>query len=298
MRRAPHDRTANFRKSAFLGAALGALWIAIPVFAAASPARKKTNAIKNETELRLRLTAQGFEHLLKMWSGHAEFSQRTDMYFDTHENQQFLLRRLQPRAKLRLQERAHECVAQKSWIVEQHISPTDGFIWTATTRASAFAKHSDASETCRRQKKSGQFLTVKVAAGAIEPNEIRELEGFWSKQPWPKLDAFDSATAHLQGPLVPAAIVKKQRWTLKYTSSSTKTFKIQLGRDTDLLGSRYPENYELEVEVKDSSVSAEIETLDELSSFLLRSGLTPAGTNPQNSYDFFKELENLYAKGR
>jgi hypothetical protein len=38
--------------------------------------------------------------------------------------------------------------------------------------------------------------------------------------------------------------------------------------------------------------------LDELSDLLWRSGITPADTNPQNIYNFFQHLENLYANGR
>ena len=298
MRRTTKDRTASFRKPAFLNPTLWTLWFAAPLFAAAAPDHKKPDSIKSETELRLRLTQRGFEHLFKLWSGRAEFYQRIDMYFDTHEHEQFLLRRLEPRAKLRLQDRGRECVAQKSWLEEQHVTPSEGFLWTASTRSAADTKHTNESETCRRQLTTANFISQAAAVGKINAHDIAVLEQVWAKQSWPKLFAFDSSTAHLQGPTVPAAFVKKQRWSIKFTSSSYKPVKIQLGRDTDLLGSGQPENYELEVETKDSSVSAEQETLHELSAYLARSGLSPADTNPQNSYDFFKRLENLYANGR
>lgn len=254
---------------------------------------------KSETELRLGLTASGFHFLLDtLGTAAATSGKREDMYFDVHENSKFLMRRLEPRAKLRIQYRTNECVMQKSWITEQHFSKVQYFTWSATTRSSAHLARSQKSETCQRWRTASQFLLAKVAEGKIKSSEIDAVEEFWKAQIWPPLPDFDTATAHLQGPLVPAAVVHKERWVIHVPKSVGKTVKIQLGKDSNMLTSSQTHSYELEVETKDSSIAAETETLAELSQYLARLGLRPEHTTSQKDYDFFATLENLYATGR
>jgi hypothetical protein len=289
---------ALFRNQTVRTFAVSVVAFAFHLFAAPAASAKSSDSLKIETELRLRLTREGFEHLLDLWRGKSQFSERTDMYFDKHAGSRFLIKQMEPRAKLRLQDRGDECVLQKSWLTEQHTASSGGFVWTAATRSAAFSKHDAKSETCRRQMKSANFLLEKVSSEHISRNEIHELENDWARQSWPQHLAYDSGTAKLKGSLIPAAIVKKQRWVTTFVSATSKPLKIQLGRDTDLFANGQPENYELEIEAKDSSVEAERKILDELSDLLWRSGITPADTNPQNIYNFFQHLENLYANGR
>lgn len=293
------------RTSPFSGLKTGLCFVSIALCltdsksSLASDSKHHAAIQKNETELRLGLTASGFHFLIEtLGAAVAKSGKREDMYFDVHENSKFLMRRLEPRAKLRIQYRTNECVMQKSWITEQHFSKVQDFTWSATTRSSAQLARSQKSETCQRWRTASQFLLAKVAEGKINASEVDAVEAFWKAQIWPLLPEYDTATAHLQGPLVPAAVVHKDRWVFNVPTSVGKTVKIQLGKDSNMLTSSQTHSYELEVETKDSSIAAETETLAELSQYLARLGLRPEHTTSQKAYDFFSTLENLYATGR
>lgn len=251
---------------------------------------------KRETELRLGLTEEGFNILFNRWCAHLEASRRTDSYFDVFEEQQFLFRRQEPRAKLRIQTRDRELVAQKSWIVESHTTQSSGFLWSATTRTAASEKHPLGGKTHARLSATLQLLNDTTQNVAKPDGLMSQLQKLWSVQSWPAHADFDESTRHLRGPLVPAAVVSKERWLIPVTLPDGRTGQLQLGRDSDELSAERSASFELELELKNTSVADEQATLAAVSRFLLLQGLRPQNTTSQKTNDFFRTLENLYSR--
>ncbi|MEY3900699.1 MAG: hypothetical protein RL189_5, partial [Pseudomonadota bacterium] len=72
--------------------------------------------------------------------------------------------------------------------------------------------------------------------------------------------------------------------------------QLQLGRDSDELSAERSASFELEIELKNTSVADEQATLAAVSRFLLLQGLRPQNTTSQKTNDFFRTLENLYSR--
>ncbi|MEN9808578.1 MAG: hypothetical protein RLZZ488_145 [Pseudomonadota bacterium] len=251
---------------------------------------------KRETELRLGLTEEGFNILFNRWCAHLEASRRTDSYFDVFEGEQFLFRRQEPRAKLRIQTRDKELVAQKSWVIESHTTQSSGFLWSATTRTAASEKHPLGGKTHARLSSTLQLLDDATQNVAKPDGLTAQLQMLWSVQSWPAHADFDDGTRHLRGPLVPAAVVSKERWLIPVTLPDGRTGQLQLGRDYDELTADRSVSFELELELKNTSVADEQATLTTVSRFLLLQGLRPQNTTSQKTNDFFRTLENLYSQ--
>ncbi|MEN9827295.1 MAG: hypothetical protein RI953_3040 [Pseudomonadota bacterium] len=277
-----------------------AMLVDLPAFHKAEAAQKSddVSAEKTETELHLGLTENGFNRLLQRWQKSSAGSKRIDHYFDVFRNGRFLVRREEPRAKLRIQNRPDELVIQKSWINQQRMFSAGGFQWSAAERTSANVKFSRKSLTKERCDRSLMFLQNKTQQQDINAEEISQIQQVWHSQTWPKLDSFDSATADLQGPLMPAAIVLKERWQIPVQTVSGQTFKLQLGRDSDVLGQGKPTSFELEIELKDASTEDADEAAELIGSFLQNEGLQAKETSALKGYDFFQRLENLYSTAR
>lgn len=251
---------------------------------------------KSETELRIGLTEAGFNQLLTKWIEKSDASARADLYFDVFEDNHFLIRRSEPKAKLRIQNRKDEIVLQKSWIDDQQTLESNGFVWRATTRTSAVDRLSRKSETKSRVGDSISILAARSATNSIQKVDIDHLREVWDAQHWPSLDSYDHGTAHLKGPVIPAAFVLKERWIRTSDVCDGRPLGLQLGRDSDILGQGHPTSYELEVEIKNTSIAEEQNIINCLSAFLSKQGLSREQTSSQKSYDFFQRLENLFAR--
>lgn len=250
---------------------------------------------KQETELRLGLTQDGFNCLLGQWADKSEHSFRSDLYFDVFEDEKFLIRRSEPRAKLRIQERQDELVVQKSWIDNQDFVTSNDFVWSVTTRSSSSDRFASESSTQDKYNSTRALLGKAVAKNSIQKSELTNLQKLWSTHTWPTLDSYDHGTSALQGPLIPAAIVRKERWSFPIKLSNGKSYKIQFGRDTDALLQSQPQNFELEVEIRKPSLDTDADLISSLSQFLREHGLTKDQTSTLKTYDFFQRLENLFA---
>ncbi|NBW81582.1 hypothetical protein EBR21_07495 [bacterium] len=269
----------------------------LPAFQKAQAAQRSEDqmAEKTETELHLGLTEGGFNRLLQRWQKNSTSSKRVDHYFDVFRNGRFLVRSEEPRAKLRIQNRTEELVIQKSWLNQQRMFSAGGYQWNTTDRTSANVKYALKSLTKERCDQSLTFLQDKTRRQEINPDEMSLIQKIWQGQTWPKLDSFDEATADLRVPVMPAAIVLKERWQIPLQTVSGQAFKLQLGRDSDVLGQGQPTSFELEIELKDGSSDDVDEAAELIGSFLRDEGLQLEETTSVKAYDFFQRLENLYS---
>lgn len=278
-----------------LGLVLGGLGLLqTPLNAKAGDSHDTTQ--KSETELRIGLTEAGFNQLLTKWIEKSDASARADIYFDVFEKNQFLIRRSEPKAKLRIQNRKDEIVLQKSWIDDQQTLESNGYFWSATTRTSAVDRLSRKSETKKRVADSISILSARSTNNSIQKVDLDYLREVWDAQAWPSLDSYDHGTAHLKGPVIPAAFVLKERWIRTIEVCDGRPLGLQLGRDSDILGQGRPTSYELEIEIKNTSIAEEQNIINCLSGFLSKQGLSPDQTSHQKGYDFFQRLENLFAR--
>lgn len=256
--------------------------------------KKDSITQKTEIELHLGLNEDGFNRLLRRWQKKSSASKRIDHYFDIFRSGAFLIHHIEPRGKLRIQQRSDEVVVQKSWIDFLQSFAAGGYTWNSTQRSSANSKIQITSATKQRCDQSLLFLQNRAGQGHFSLDDFWQIQASWQNQKWPKLESFDAATAKLQAPLVPAAVVLKERWQIPFESFAGQTFKLQLGRDSDLLGQDAPKRYELEIELKDVSSEDVSEAAELIGSFLQDEGLDAEDTTSAKTHDFFQRLETLY----
>jgi len=261
----------------------------------ADPASHQTsNKIRTETEIRLRLSEQGFYQLWSSWGPKLKRSTRIDLYFDVFKGENFLIRRGETRAKLRIQNRSDQLVVQKSWIEQRREIQFDGFHWNVTTRTSATDKYSKTDDIYSYWGASTSLLVRTANSGYLSEDDELSLINTWLRQRWPRLASYDLGTQSYAGPLRPAALVHKERWTHAVSLNSGKTVTLQLGRDSDVLTTAHPKSFELEIEFQGSTLDDENQLISEMSTYLIHQGLSSNQTNPTTIYDFFETLENMY----
>lgn len=250
--------------------------------------------IKEETELHLGVNESVFKKLESSLQLHSPTKLRTDYYFDIPQKNQFYMRRNVTPAKLRVQKRADQVVLQKSWIRHQSTHISQGFLWMKTTRVSSSVKKPLNDNTGLRLEHSQSLLENSVKDSQISHDSKTYLEGLWLPEVWPRLSEFDSSIAKSIGSFVPAAIVSKERWLLDIQTMNGQGLTLQLGRDSDVLGSGRPQSYEIEAELKDSAPNTSMQVAEAISHWLQSYGIEPEETSPHSTHDFFGRLEQLY----
>lgn len=255
------------------------------------PLKEKT---KEETELRLGVNESAFKKLESAFELYSPTKLRTDYYFDIPQKNQFYMRRSVTPAKLRVQKRVDQVVLQKSWIQHQSTHISQGFQWMKTTRVSSSVKKPLNDNTGRRLEYSQSLLENLVKDSQISHHSKTYLEELWRPEVWPRLSEFDSSMAKSIGSFVPAAIVSKERWLLGIQTMNGEDLTVQLGRDSDVLGTGRPQSYEIEAELKDSSPKTSAQVAEAISHWLQSYGIDPEETSPHSSHDFFRRLEQLY----
>jgi len=249
---------------------------------------------KEETELHLGVSESAFKKLESAFELYSPTTLRTDFYFDIPQNNQFYMRRNVTPAKLRVQKRADQVVLQKSWIQHQSTHISQGFRWMKTTRVSSSVKKPVNGNTGLRLEYSQSLLENSIKNSQISQGSKTYLEELWHPEVWPRLSEFDSSMVKSIGSFVPAAIVSKERWLLNIKTLNGEDLTVQLGRDSDVLGSGRPQSYEIEAELKDSSPKTSVQVAEAISHWLQSYGIEPAETSPHSSHDFFRRLEQLY----
>lgn len=255
------------------------------------PVKEKT---KEETELHLGVSESAFKILESAFELYSPTTLRTDYYFDIPQKNQFYMRRNVTPAKLRVQKRADQVVLQKSWIRHQSTHISQGFLWMKTTRVSSSVKKPLDDNTGLRLEHSQSLLENSVKDSQISHDSKTYLEELWLPEVWPRLSEFDSSIDKSIGSFVPAAIVSKERWLLDIQTMNGEGLTVQLGRDSDVLGSGRPQSYEIEAELKDSAPNTSVQVAEAISSWLRSYGIEPEETSPHSSHDFFRRLEQLY----
>jgi len=268
---------------------------AILLSSAFSPAHSaQPEKTKTESELHLGISEAAFNAIARQVGlAHAEI-QRTDVYFDVHEDRKFQLRRNLPQAKLRIQMRESELVLQKSWVQLQQEFSVSKYTWLATTRTSSNLKQRYSGETGDRVRFSLPFLLSLVQQNTVTSEQKRLLQETWSGVSWPKLNEFDSATKTVHKNWIPAAVVHKERWTIKIPSQNDTHVVLQLGRDSDALGQGKPVSFEIESELKNSSEEEIREVASSATLWLESLGIEANETTARSSHDFFTRLETIY----
>ncbi|MEY4066757.1 MAG: hypothetical protein RIR26_2965 [Pseudomonadota bacterium] len=265
----------------------------LPAFSIASAAEQK---LKEETELHLSLTEQAFSKLIQSVAPTAERIQRTDLYFDSHNGSEFVLRRNVEEAKLRIQMRDDSFVIQKSWLIDSSTVNTGEYEWMVSKRESSVVKQSLKGDLPEKIAQSLTVLSSGVTRNSLSLSQKTLLENLWSTLPWPRLTDFDSAAQRWPIQWVPAALVKKERWLIPISPTGKKNapLYIQLGRDTDVLGSGKPQAFEVELELSRDLEESDSEIADKVSLWLLRHGIVTEDTKVPTRTDFFRRLESLY----
>ena len=263
-----------------------------------TPAVASDEKLKEETELHLSLTEEAFSKLIQNESLSPGRSQRTDLYFDSHNGSEFVLRRNLEEGKLRIQIRADSLVVQKSWLLDSTTLNTGDFEWMVSRRSSSVMKQSLDGNLSEKIAQSTTVLKSGVASLGVSPSQKTFLENIWSTFAWPQLNEFDSAAQRWPLQWVPAALVKKERWLfpLPSTGKNNAPLYIQLGRDTDVFGSGKPQAFEVEVEFSPDSEESESEVADKVSFWLLQRGIVTDDSKVPARFDFFTRLEGLYPK--
>lgn len=266
--------------------------VVLPANARADQSLKEKT--KEETELHLGVSESAFKKLESAFELYSPTTLRTDYYFDIPQENLFYMRRSVTPAKLRVQKRVDQFVLQKSWIQHQSTHISRGFRWMKTTRVSSSVKKPLNDNTGRRLDYSQSLLENSVKESQISHHSKTYLEELWLPEVWPRLSEFDSSMAKSIGSFVPAAIVSKERWLLDIQTMNGEELTVQLGRDSDVLGSGRPQSFEIEAELKDSAPNTSVQVAEAISHWLQSYGIDPEETSPQSSHDFFRRLEHLY----
>jgi hypothetical protein len=271
-----------------------AAFIAVTFVSSAFAKDTESDRTETESEIRLTLTESAFNKLHSALSLEAPSHTRIDTYFDVAKDGTFLRKQSTPEAKQRIQQKSNTVNLQKSWLISQSFLKKNGFTYSISEKISSKRVVGQKTHIASKIEQTHTILTAGLNHKSISTEQKRFLEKLWSPLKWPTLRELDAAVEHLAGKLVPSAVVTKSRWKVSVDTLKGKTFKIQLGCDSNALGEAAKTYYELESELLEGSDSEVHDRTEAISNLLTSHGVLPRETSEHSDHDFFDDLENIY----